>query len=119
VVRSLIAFTSSPPDPRVRPYVFGVEHAGELVGHVGLSAARGSVEIGYAIEDRVQGHGFASEAVRGMSDFALAALGLPEVLGIVAADNLSSQRVLEKAGFVRAEDPSSTQLMFRRLATSV
>lgn len=119
VARALIAFTDQPPDPRVRPYVLGVAHAGELVGHVGLSAARGSVEVGYAIEDRWQGQGFATEAVRAMSDFALGALGLPEVLGVVAADNLSSRRVLEKAGFAPPEDPSVTQLVYRRLAPSM
>ena len=117
VTRAVIAFTASPPDPRLRPYVLGIEHDGALVGHVGLSAARGSVEIGYAIEDRVQGHGLATEAVRGMSDFALGTLGLPEVLGIVAAENLPSRRVLEKAGFTRStEGPAETQVVYRRLS---
>lgn len=119
VARTLIGFAASPPDPRERPYVLGVEHAGELVGHVGLSASRGSVEIGYAIEDRMQGRGFASEAVRALADVALTTLGLPEVLGIVAAENLASCRVLEKAGFNLVEHPSATQRVYRRTASSV
>ncbi|MFH0901628.1 MAG: GNAT family N-acetyltransferase [Pseudomonadota bacterium] len=63
VVSDLIALTDSPPDPRVKPYVFGIEQkeTGTLVGHVGLSPARGSVEIGYAIEQRMQGQGLATE----------------------------------------------------------
>jgi ribosomal-protein-alanine N-acetyltransferase len=103
VVRALMGHTERPPDPGARPYVLGIEHAetGELIGHVGLSPARGSVEIGYAIEERLQGQGFATEAVTAMSRWALAELALPEVLGIVDAENRQSCRVLDKAGFVR------------------
>lgn len=105
VAAALRAFTAQPPDPRVRPYVLGVElrETGELVGHVGLSPAHGSVEIGYAIEDRMQGRGLATEAVAAMAQWGLTELGLPEVLGVVGADNAASCRVLEKAGFVRTE----------------
>ena len=54
VVRALMAFTARGPDPAAYPYVPGIEHkeTGSLIGHVGLSLARGSVEIGYAIEQR-------------------------------------------------------------------
>lgn len=101
VARALIGFTDQAPDPRVRPYVLGIEHNGSLIGHVGLSAARGSVEIGYAVEQQCQGTGLATEAVAAMSKWGLGALDLPEVLGIVGVDNAPSCRVLEKAGFVR------------------
>jgi len=103
VIRALMAHTELVPDPRARPYVLGIEleETGSLIGHVGLSAARGSVEIGYAVEQHYQGIGLATEAVTAMSRWGLVELGLPEVLGIVAVDNLQSRRVLEKAGFVR------------------
>jgi ribosomal-protein-alanine N-acetyltransferase len=122
VVCALMAYTAERPEPRVQPYVLGIEHAetGSLIGHVGLSPARGSVEIGYAIEQRLQGQGFATEAVTAISEWALAGLSLPEVLGIVAAENLQSCRVLEKAGFVRsgeevrsADGRCSTILVYR------
>lgn len=102
VVRALIGYTDQPLAPDVRPYVLGIEHqeTGELIGHVGLSPARGSIEIGYAVEDRRQGNGFASEAVTAMSRWA----ALPEILGVVEAGNVRSCRVLEKAGFVRHAD---------------
>jgi RimJ/RimL family protein N-acetyltransferase len=96
----LAAFTTQRPDPRVQPFVLGIELDGVLVGHVGLSAARGSVEVGYAVEDAQQGRGIASEAVRAIVEWALDELALPEVLGIVAEGNVASCRVLEKAGFV-------------------
>jgi RimJ/RimL family protein N-acetyltransferase len=115
VARALIALTEREPEPAARPYVLGVERheTGALIGHVGLSPARGSVEIGYAIEQRLHGQGFASEAVKAMADWALAELGLPEVLGVVAADNASSCRVLEKAGFARIAEETA-RLIYRR-----
>lgn len=122
VVSALIAYTAKSPDPRTSPYVLGIEEKETctLIGHVGLSPARGSVEIGYAIEQRLQGKGLATEAVAAMARWALADLSLPELLGIVAADNVRSRRVLEKAGFVRKGDEvknangrSSTILIYR------
>ena len=115
VVRALMARTAKAPDPRAQRYVLGVEQTEtrSLIGHVGLSPARGSVEIGYAIEQRLQGKGFATEAVTAMSGWALGELGLPEVLGIVAADNKDSCRVLEKAGFVRIGEEDQI-LVYRR-----
>jgi RimJ/RimL family protein N-acetyltransferase len=106
VVRALMAFTAQAPDPRVRPYVLAVDdkETGSLIGHVGLSAARGSVEVGYAIAERLHGRGLATEAVSAASAWALGDLALSEVLGIVEADNIASCRVLEKAGFVRVRD---------------
>jgi [ribosomal protein S5]-alanine N-acetyltransferase len=101
VARALMAFTDRAPVPATHPYVLGIEHAGALVGHVGLSPARGSVEIGYAIADRAQGMGLATEAVTAMARWGVAELGRAEVLGLVDVENTPSCRVLEKSGFVR------------------
>lgn len=110
VVRALMGHTDNRPDPAAQPFVLGIEHdeTGDLIGHVGLSPARGSVEIGYAIEQRLQGKGFATEAVAAMSRWASSALSLPEILGIVAAGNVQSCRVLEKAGFLRHREEVRT-----------
>lgn len=102
-----------PIDPRVHPFVLGVVADRELIGHVGLSAARGSVEIGYAIEAARAGRGLATEAVMELSTWALEALGLPEVLGIVKRANVASCRVLEKAGFTDVHDDGDTRVMRR------
>jgi [ribosomal protein S5]-alanine N-acetyltransferase len=120
VVRALVACTDLVPDPRARPYVLGLEHqeTGSLIGHVGLSPARGSVEIGYAVEQRYHGTGFATEAVMAMAGWGLATLGLPEVLGVVGVDNVPSRRVLEKAGFARmgegVDGHANPVLLYRR-----
>ena len=121
VVRALIAHTDRAPDPHAHPFVLGIEHreTGSLIGHVGLSPVRGSVEIGYAVEQQHQGTGLATEAVTAMSTWAIDKLSLPEVLGIAAADNKQSCRVLEKAGFVRLREETkradgSTIVIYRR-----
>jgi ribosomal-protein-alanine N-acetyltransferase len=88
--------------PDLFPFVLGVElqKTGELIGHVGLSPVeKKAVEIGYAIEEKHQGKGFATEAVEAISDWALEKLSIPEILGIVDIENASSCSVLEKAGY--------------------
>ena len=116
VIRALMAHTANPPQPHVHPYVLAVEHreTGDLIGHVGLSPARGSVEIGYAIADRLQGQGLATEVVSAAAGWGVDELALAEVLGVVAAANLPSRRVLEKAGFVLAADEGE-RVVYRRV----
>ena len=112
VAARLAVFTSRPPAPTTQPFVLGIEHT-ELVGHVGLSPWRGSVEIGYAIEERLHGQGFATEAVDAMAVWALRTLGLPEILGVVEIANPASERVLAKTGFVHLRDDGARRV-YRR-----
>jgi len=101
VLRYLIDKCRDPGSPVCAPYVLAVclRSSLELIGHVGLSPLEGEVEVGYAIEEKQQGRGFASEAVGAVVDWALQRFDLPRVLGIVAKDNAPSCRVLENAGF--------------------
>ena len=117
VVRSLIEMAAH-RDPRDKPFVLGIEEraSGALVGHVGLSKARGSIEIGYAIAERLHGRGYATEAVTAMAAWGLSELGLPEILGIVATSNVSSCRVLEKSGFVYTGDQPAGIAVYRFIA---
>jgi ribosomal-protein-alanine N-acetyltransferase len=87
--------------PSSVPVVLGIclAETGELIGHVGISPLREDVEVGYAIEEKQQGKGYAGMAVRAMCEWALAEFALPRLLGVVAVDNHASCRVLEKAGF--------------------
>ncbi|KAI1115171.1 acetyltransferase [Nemania sp. NC0429] len=81
---------------------------GEYAGAVTLMPPKGDViyagtrEIGYFAARRFWGRGIMSEAVRGFTRWAFATL--PDLLRIEAStfeSNLASQRVLEKAGFVK------------------
>jgi ribosomal-protein-alanine N-acetyltransferase len=106
VLRYLIEKYRDPGTPSLAPYVLGVclNDSGELIGHVGVSPLNGQIEIGYAIEDRHQGKGCASQAARAMSEWALTRFALPRVLGIVATDNAASCKVLQYAGFELIEE---------------
>jgi RimJ/RimL family protein N-acetyltransferase len=104
VLEYLIGQFAAPAEPRLGPYVLGVElrAGGELIGHVGLSPFEGDVEIGYAIAERYQGRGLATEAVEAVSRWALATFALARILGITAAANVASQRTLVRAGYTAA-----------------
>ncbi len=81
--------------------------AGRFVGLFNLiKIERGlewTSEANWWIDARLSGQGFASEAVQGMIDFALAehpiGLGLHRVRAQVCADNPGSVRIAEKCGF--------------------
>ena len=110
VLRYLIDKCRDPGSPVCAPYVLAVclRSSLELIGHVGLSPLAGEVEVGYAIEEKHQGKGFASEALGAMVNWALQRFDLPRVLGIVARDNAASCRVLENAGFAITSESMGT-----------
>ncbi|MBN2858465.1 MAG: GNAT family N-acetyltransferase, partial [Candidatus Delongbacteria bacterium] len=89
------------PDPKRRPFVTGIalRDTGELIGHAGLSPLNGEVEIGYAVEEKHQGKGYATEAVRALSKYGITHFGLKSITGVVDKNNTGSKRVLEKAGY--------------------
>lgn len=91
----------SDPDPKVKPYVLGIElkETRELIGHAGLSPIGDGVEIGYAIEEKHQGKGYATEAVTALSIYGTELFCLERINGIVDSTNAGSVRVLEKAGY--------------------
>ncbi|GAA2276487.1 hypothetical protein GCM10010149_19560 [Nonomuraea roseoviolacea subsp. roseoviolacea] len=85
--------------------------SGLVVGSIGLfwPPSDGALEIGYGIVESRQGRGYATEAVRALTEFAYAAPGVRSVHATVEPSNPPSIRVLEKAGFERCDDsPSPT-----------
>ncbi|MEV0383558.1 GNAT family N-acetyltransferase [Nonomuraea sp. NPDC050643] len=82
-----------------------VERAGgRTVGSIGLfwPPADGTLEIGYGVVASRRGRGYASEATRALTGFALLAPEVHTVHATVDPANPASVRVLEKAGFERA-----------------
>jgi RimJ/RimL family protein N-acetyltransferase len=105
-MRYLISCYSSPGDPRLGPYVLGVEHldSGALLGHVGFSPLDSDVEVSYAIAEGSRGRGYGSEALFSACQWAAQNFNLPSILAITEAENAPSRRTLERAAFVHAED---------------
>ena len=64
--------------------------------------ANGVAEIGYGILEEHQGHGYATEAVNAAVVWALKQPTVTRVEAETEPDNLASQRVLEKCGFLPA-----------------
>ncbi|TDX49154.1 GNAT family N-acetyltransferase [Orenia marismortui] len=102
VVEFLISQYLEKVSPDKTPYVLGlvIKETKELIGHVGLSPIEEGIEIGYAIEEKYQGKGYATEAVKAMSTWALKELEIPSIWGIVDINNTISARVLEKSEYI-------------------
>jgi RimJ/RimL family protein N-acetyltransferase len=77
---------------------------GRAVGGIGFHSApdeEGRVEIGYDVTEGARGRGYATEAVTAIAAWALSQPGVTAVTANTDLDNGLSQRVLERAGFVR------------------
>jgi RimJ/RimL family protein N-acetyltransferase len=85
------------------PYVIEDMDNGRLLGGASLhhfDPLRDVVELGYWLFVEARGRGVATRAVQGLSDHALAH-GIWRVEAHVRVGNTASERVLERAGFVR------------------
>jgi precorrin-6Y C5,15-methyltransferase (decarboxylating) len=84
--------------------VFAIESAGRLAGAIDLKqvnwAAR-VAEVGYWVAPWARGRGVAAQATRVLSEWAIRDHGFERVQLFAATGNAASQRVAEKAGFVR------------------
>ncbi len=77
---------------------------GAFIGWCGLTRWNRdyrSASLGYCFADAAWGHGYATEAARGLLRWAFDALDLNRVQAETDTRNLASARVLEKLGFVR------------------
>ena len=83
------------------PYVYAVilKDTEEYIGHVSLSEISEGIEIGYAICEKHQGKGYATEIVRAYVAWGKKELGLKKIYGEIYPENIASRKVLENAGF--------------------
>ena len=74
---------------------------GRLIGNCGVRLAGvGSrvADMGYELDPREWGRGYATEAARAMRDFGFATLGVHRIWATCVPENTGSARVLEKLG---------------------
>jgi ribosomal-protein-alanine N-acetyltransferase len=76
---------------------------GLVIGRFNLYDIKdGTAEVGYRVAQHVAGRGVATAAVRELGRLAAARHGVRTLRAATALDNVASQRVLIKAGFVPA-----------------
>lgn len=103
--KEAIAFFGDCVDKDRLPFVLAIElkETGELIGDTGVSEVDGepdAVEIGYQICNKYCGRGFATEALKAMTEFSFAKFGAKVSYGRVVHGNGASARVLGKAGYL-------------------
>ena len=101
--REAIEFLISRYDSTDGPFVYPIiTNDSKNIGYIQLCQIDdGSWEIGYHIAKQFTGHGYATEAVKAFLPAMAKKLNIKEVYGICLAENIASERVLEKCGFVQ------------------
>jgi ribosomal-protein-alanine N-acetyltransferase len=78
-----------------------VDEHGAVVGRFNLfDIVEHSANVGYRVAERVTGRGVASAGLRQLCQLARDEYGLRTLRAVTSDENVASQRVLEKAGFV-------------------
>ena len=77
-------------------------HDGTYIGDYSFKgmSPEGMVEIGYGVSPEYEGKGYATEAVSAATVWASKQPGVTRIEAETLADNIASQRVLEKSGYV-------------------
>ena len=74
---------------------------GTNVGYVqAVPLVDGIWEIGYHIGAKYTKQGYATEAVKAFLPFIMKRIGITKMAGVCLAENIASQKVMEKCGFV-------------------
>ncbi len=80
-----------------------VDEDGSVLGRFNLYRLQeGTADLGYRVAQRVAGRGVATAAVRELCHLAVSRYGLRTLKAATSDQNVASQRVLIKAGFVPA-----------------
>jgi aminoglycoside 6'-N-acetyltransferase len=99
------------PDTPGQWFQFAIERRedGRLIGDIGLKAyldeIPGTMEIGYTLDAALTGHGYATEAVAAVLDYALVARAKRAVQAWADRRHDRSLALLARLGFVRLDEP--------------
>ena len=84
-------------------YYVLLDEDGSVLGRFNLYfTAEGTANLGYRVAQHVAGRGVATAAVRELCQLAAARHGLRTLKAATSSENVASQKVLAKAGFVPA-----------------
>jgi ribosomal-protein-alanine N-acetyltransferase len=82
-------------------FALTLKNSGQLIGNIGIRKENFSdhqAELGYEINPKFWGQGYASEAALAMRNFGFQKLGLHRIWAHCLEENTASRRVLEKVG---------------------
>lgn len=89
-------------DPRYKfQFAITLRPSGQFIGNCGVrkdSVEAREGDIGYELDSRYWGKGYATEAAQAVLDFGFSQLKLQRISAWCIADNIGSARVLEKLG---------------------
>ena len=89
-------------------WMFRDRQAGHFIGRGGLQhfEIEGTieVEVGYTVQYKYWGQGFATEMARALVNIGFEQLGLDNIICFALTTNRASQRVMEKVGFTFEQD---------------
>ena len=93
------------PEKRIWHALWFIElksQRGTVVGDLSFKGlgADGMVELGYGLREGYCGNGYMTEAVKAISEWAIAQKGITRLEAETTVENTASQKVLIKAGFV-------------------
>ena len=86
-----------------KAYTYGIELDGIIVGDInlrGLKDMNQQAIIGYWIDAAQSGRGLTTKAVHALTNFGIGTLGLDKIILRASPDNIASNRVAEKVGYV-------------------
>jgi len=108
---SAIQYLMSRYETEEGPFVYAVLlKDGKQIGHVQLVKIQEGWEVGFLIGKAYRGRGYALEAVQAFLPIIMEKKKLFQVLGITSSENIASQRVLDRLGFVMTgQGPGSYQ----------
>jgi RimJ/RimL family protein N-acetyltransferase len=97
------AQTAPLADPQLNfPFAIVLAESNRLIGECGLTrleAEQDEAFLWYSLNRHYWGQGYATEAARALVRFGLIEVGLHRISAGCHAENIASQRVLEKIGF--------------------
>lgn len=99
--REVVEWLSSCYQGNEGPFVYPMLlQDGKNIGYVQAVQIENGWEIGYHVSKSYTGNGYSTEAVNAFLPVIMKQLKISSIYGICLAENIASQRVLEKCGFV-------------------